>query len=162
MPYNIELAVKGDVSIAIWFGMYNMGQRLNTKPDLCYCFHTAFAQSGIERVTAPGMDVSDASLFPAGGATPRDFFMDVTLDNGPEVVDDDSDEEVDYSSDVQHWRSKWEENKIKVFGVDGHPQVHTPFLTLAHSLGVRPHCNPELRAPCTRMFRRYAVSSRNT
>jgi len=50
VPYNIDLAVKGDVSIAIWFGMYNMGERLNTKPDLSYCLHTAFAHSGLERV----------------------------------------------------------------------------------------------------------------
>ena len=50
VPYTIELEVKGDVSIAVWFGMYNMGERLSSKPDVSYCFHTAFAHSGVDRV----------------------------------------------------------------------------------------------------------------
>jgi len=125
VPYSIDLTVKGDVSVAIWFGMYNMGQRLNTKPDLAYCFHTAFAESGVERVKARDLDVSDPTLFPDDPVP--DFFMDIKLEEGAEtVVDEDESEEVDYTSDVQHWRSKWEETKIKVFGADAHPQVSLP------------------------------------
>jgi hypothetical protein len=125
VPYNVDLTVKGDVSIAIWFGMYNMGQRLNTKPDLAYCFHTAFAESGVERVKARDLDVSDPTLFPDNPVP--EFFMDIKLEDAADavVVEDDS-EEVDYSSDVQHWRSKWEETKIKVFGVNAYPQVILP------------------------------------
>lgn len=67
------------------------------------------------------LDVADPTLFPDNPVP--EFFADVTLEDGPEAVEDEDEEEVDYSSDVQHWRSKWEETKIKVFGVDNQPQV---------------------------------------
>lgn len=122
MPYNISLVVKGDITVAVWFGMYNMGLRLTTQPALAYCFHTSFVDSGIERVGVPDMDVADSSLFPED--TIRTFFMDVQLTDWEESVTETDDlEETDHSCDVLHWHSKWRETMGKLYGMDQHPQV---------------------------------------
>lgn len=122
MPYNISLVVKGDITVAVWFGMYNMGQRLNTQPALAYCFHTSFVDSGIERVSVPQLDVADAALFAEG--TVRTFFMDLQFTDWEEAVAESDDvEETDHSCDVQHWHSKWRETMGKLYGMDQQPQV---------------------------------------
>lgn len=42
MPFDIGVAIAGDVTIGLWFGAYNLGQRLHSRPAAAYAFHTAF------------------------------------------------------------------------------------------------------------------------
>ena len=121
VPFNISLAVKGDITVAIWFGMYNMGMRLNTQPELAYCFHTAFVDSGIERVGVPELDVANPDLFTE--KTVKSFFMDMQLTNMEDTsLEQDDSEDSDHSCDVLHWHSKWRETMGKLYGID-QPEV---------------------------------------
>ena len=122
MPYEIGMPVVGDVTIAIWFGSYNLGQRIHTPPALAYCFHTAFAQSGVERVSVQQLDLADGNLFPASSA--REFFMDIQLaDWNEHIMPTDSTDEQDQPGDVQWMRSKWRDTVSKMYGTDKRPQV---------------------------------------
>ena len=58
MPFKIEMPVVGDIAIAMWFGSYNLGQRLHSRPAFAYSFHTAFADSGQSRVSLTELDVT--------------------------------------------------------------------------------------------------------
>lgn len=122
MPYNINLPVAGDVAIAVWFGSYNLGQRIHSQPAITYCFHTAFSESGIERVSVQQLDVADGTLFPASAA--RNFFMDIQLADHDEPVEvrDDADD-IDQPGDVQWMRSKWRDTVSKMYGSEKRPQV---------------------------------------
>lgn len=42
MPFDIGVPISGDVAIGLWFGAYNLGQRLHSRPAAAYAFHTAF------------------------------------------------------------------------------------------------------------------------
>lgn len=122
MPFNINLPVVGDVAIAVWFGSYNLGQRIHTQPALAYCFHTAFAESGVERVSVQQLDVADGALFPASAA--RKFFMDIQLADWDEPLQAKEDaDDVDLPGDVQWMRSKWRDTVVKMYGTIKRPQV---------------------------------------
>lgn len=79
VPFNISVQVVGDITIGVWFGHQNLGQRLHGRPSLSYCFHTAFLQNDTMRVSLPSLDISNKRLFPADKAS--NFFMDVTLED---------------------------------------------------------------------------------
>ena len=118
VPYNISLVVKGDITVAVWFGMYNMGLRLTTQPALAFCFHTAFMDSGIERVGVPQLDVADPSLFTED--TVKTFFLDMQLTDWDEPEEDQDDgEEIDLSCDILHWRNKWQDTVDKRYREKG-------------------------------------------
>ena len=118
VPYNISLVVKGDITVAVWFGMYNMGLRLTTQPALAFCFHTSFMDSGIERVGVPQLDIADPSLFTED--TVQTFFLDMQLTDWDEPeADQDDAEEIDLSCDVLHWRNKWQETVDKRYRQKG-------------------------------------------
>lgn len=42
VPFDIGVPISGDVAIGLWFGAYNLGQRLHSRPAAAYAFHTAF------------------------------------------------------------------------------------------------------------------------
>jgi hypothetical protein len=42
VPFDIGVPIAGDVTIGLWFGAYNLGQRLHSRPAAAYAFHTAF------------------------------------------------------------------------------------------------------------------------
>ena len=113
VPYDIKLQVEGDITVAVYFGIFGMGERLKTtKPDLAYCFHTSFVGTGIERINVPQLDVSDDSLFTKD--TARTFFLDMQLTECEEApVEADDMDEMDISCDVQHWHNKWVETMDK-------------------------------------------------
>ena len=122
MPYNVNMPVVGDVAIAVWFGNFNLGQRIHMQPSLAYCFHTAFAESGVERVSVQHLDVADGSLFPATAA--RKFFMDIQLGDWDEPMEAGEEaDEVDQPGDVQWMRSKWRDTMSKMYGTEKRPQV---------------------------------------
>ena len=67
VPFDVNVPVSGDIVIGIWFGAYNLGQRLHSRPAAAYAFHTAwFEDRQIERITTHQMDVADPALFPPG------------------------------------------------------------------------------------------------
>ena len=67
VPFDVNVPVSGDIVIGIWFGAYNLGQRLHSRPAAAYAFHTAwFEDRQIERITMHQMDVADPALFPPG------------------------------------------------------------------------------------------------
>ena len=58
VPFDVNVPVSGDIVIGIWFGAYNLGQRLHSRPAAAYAFHTAwFEDRQVERVTMHQMDV---------------------------------------------------------------------------------------------------------
>lgn len=66
-PFDVNVPVSGDIVIGIWFGAYNLGQRLHSRPAAAYAFHTAwFEDRQVERVTMHQMDAADPALFPPG------------------------------------------------------------------------------------------------
>ena len=78
MPFDIGVPVCGDIAVALWFGAYNLGQRLHSRPAAAYAFHTAFFESGgVDRITVHQLDVADPALFPPEAQ--RSFFMDIKL-----------------------------------------------------------------------------------
>ena len=87
VPFNIGVPVVGDITIGVWFGHHNLGQRLHGRPALSYAFHTAFLSAETMRVSLPSLDVSNKRLFPVDKAT--NFFMDVTLEDteGPPTAE---------------------------------------------------------------------------
>ena len=87
MPFNIGVPVVGDITIGVWFGHHNLGQRIHGRPSLSYAFHTAFLSAETMRVNLPSLDISNKRLFPADKAT--NFFMDVTLEDtdGPPTAE---------------------------------------------------------------------------
>lgn len=40
IPFEIGVSVVGDVTVAVWIGDHNMGERIHTKPSFAYAFHT--------------------------------------------------------------------------------------------------------------------------
>lgn len=67
MPFDVNVPVSGDIVIGIWFGAYNLGQRLHSRPAAAYAFHTAwFEDRQVERITMHQMDAADPALFPPG------------------------------------------------------------------------------------------------
>lgn len=62
MPFDIGVPVLGDVTIAIWFGGHNLGERFYLRPALAYAFHTAFADVGVDRVSVPQLDVANSAF----------------------------------------------------------------------------------------------------
>ena len=134
VPFNISLVVKGDITVAVWFGMYNMGLRLTTQPALAFCFHTAFMDAGIERVGVPQLDVADPSLFTED--TNKTFFLDMQLTDWDEPMDDQDDsEEVDLSCDILHWHNKWQETVDKRYREKGlQVSICRPIYTLCRLL----------------------------
>ena len=75
------MSVVGDVTIAVWLGDHNMGDRIHARPSFAYAFHTAFVSGGFERVTMRQLDIFDQSVLPATPAAQSSFFMDVTFDD---------------------------------------------------------------------------------
>ena len=63
VPFDIGVPVLGDVTIAIWFGEHNLGERLYQRPALAYAFHTAFAETGVDRVSIPKLDVANSAFY---------------------------------------------------------------------------------------------------
>lgn len=80
IPFKIDVSVVGDVTIAIWLGDHNMGDRIHARPSFAYAFHTAFVSEGLARVTMQQLDIFDSSVLPATPAAQSSFFMDVTFD----------------------------------------------------------------------------------
>jgi hypothetical protein len=81
VPFEIGVSVVGDVTIALWRGDHNMGERIHSRPSFAYAFHTAFVAEGLERVTMRQLDIFDQSVLPATPAAQASFFMDVTFDD---------------------------------------------------------------------------------
>jgi hypothetical protein len=40
IPFEIGVSVVGDVTIAVWLGSHNMGERIHARPSFAYAFHT--------------------------------------------------------------------------------------------------------------------------
>lgn len=56
VPFDIGVPISGDVAIGLWFGAYNLGQRLHSRPAAAYAFHTAFFEEnkvGLLHSTVP-------------------------------------------------------------------------------------------------------------
>lgn len=70
----------GDVTVAVWLGDHNMGDRIHARPSFAYAFHTAFVSTGLERISMQQLDIFDQSVLPATPAAQSSFFMDVTFD----------------------------------------------------------------------------------
>lgn len=83
VPIKVGVPVVGDVTVAVWFGSYNLGQRLHSRPALAFTFHTAFAEPGSMRITVDQLDLADSALIPPEVAT--NFFIDVILTEAAEV-----------------------------------------------------------------------------
>ena len=99
MPFDIGVPISGDVAIGIWFGAYNLGQRLHSRPAAAYAFHTAFfAPNGMDRITVHQLDVADPALFPPEAQ--RSFFMDIKL--GPYTADAAVPVDVEADGEVGH------------------------------------------------------------
>lgn len=81
VPFEIGVAVVGDVTIAVWLGDHNMGDRIHARPSFAYAFHTAFVADGFERVLMRHLDIFDQSVLPATPAAQSSFFMDITFDD---------------------------------------------------------------------------------
>lgn len=81
IPFEIGVTVVGDVTIAVWLGDHNMGDRIHARPSFAYAFHTAFVSGGFERVLMRHLDIFDQSVLPATPAAQSSFFMDVTFDD---------------------------------------------------------------------------------
>jgi len=81
VPFEIGVSVVGDVTIALWRGDHNMGERIHSRPSFAYAFHTAFVAEGLERVTMRQLDIFDQTVLPATPAAQAAFFMDVTFDD---------------------------------------------------------------------------------
>lgn len=43
IPFEIGVSVVGDVTIAVWLGSHNMGERIHSRPSFAYAFHTGCA-----------------------------------------------------------------------------------------------------------------------
>lgn len=43
IPFEVGVSVVGDVTVAVWVGDHNMGERIHTKPSFAYAFHTGAA-----------------------------------------------------------------------------------------------------------------------
>ena len=84
VPIKVGVPVVGDVTVAVWFGAYNLGQRLHSRPALAFAFHTAFADPGSVRITVEQLDLADAALIPSDIA--KGFFIDVILTEQAEVL----------------------------------------------------------------------------
>ena len=66
-PFDVNVPISGDIVIGIWFGAYNLGHRLHSRPAAAYAFHTAwFEDRQVERITMHQMDAADPALFPPG------------------------------------------------------------------------------------------------
>eukprot|EP00884_Botryococcus_braunii_P013188 jgi/Botrbrau1/21870/Bobra.0249s0001.1 len=118
VPFNIGVPVVGDIALGIWFGSYNLGARLHSRPAISYVFHTAFLEdSGLERVDATQLDVAHPDLFPVEAQ--RKFFMDIKL-GPPEAPSSEEtlDGELIEGGDVQWMREKWRELMGKMYGSD--------------------------------------------
>ena len=164
VPYNIDISVSGDIAIAVWFGSYNLGQRIQTQPAPTYCFHTAFVDASVERVTVNQLDVVDGNLFPTQAA--RNFFIDITLE---EVSSEDGtgsekdDSQLDMPGDVQWMRSKWRDTVTKMYGAEKVTRVvNTVIIPIAMVLGkifaaciMGVGCGPLIK-PSTKRYRRLA------
>lgn len=83
VPIKVGVPVVGDVTVAVWFGAYNLGQRLHSRPALAFAFHTAFADQGSVRITVDQLDLADAALVPPDAA--KGFFIDVILTEAAQV-----------------------------------------------------------------------------
>ena len=83
VPIKVGVPVVGDVTVAVWFGSYNLGQRLHSRPALAFAFHTAFTDAGSVRITADQLDLADPALVPPESA--KNFFIDVILTQQTEV-----------------------------------------------------------------------------
>jgi hypothetical protein len=46
IPFEIGVSVVGDVTIAVWLGSHNMGERIHARPSFAYAFHTG-GRSGL-------------------------------------------------------------------------------------------------------------------
>lgn len=134
MPYDINLTLAGDVAIAIWFGSYNLGQRIQTQPALTYCFHTAFVEAGAERVSVSQLDVVDGSLFPPQAA--RNFFLDIKLEDAAiSQVQNGYSSEYDNPADVQWMRTRWRDTVTKMYGAEYPMRAsHSHRFSPAHSI----------------------------
>ena len=84
VPIKVGVSVVGDVTVAVWFGAYNLGQRLHSRPALAFAFHTAFTDQGSVRITCEQLDLADAGLIPPEAA--KGFFINVILTEQPEVA----------------------------------------------------------------------------
>lgn len=40
IPFEVGVSVVGDITIAVWVGDHNMGDRIHTRPTFAYAFHT--------------------------------------------------------------------------------------------------------------------------
>ena len=68
VPFNIGVRVVGDVTVGLWFGSYNLGQRLHSRPAAAFAFHTAFVDESVQRITMHQLDVPTPGLFPPEAA----------------------------------------------------------------------------------------------
>ncbi len=50
VPFNIGVAVRGDITLGVWFGHRNLGQRLHSRAAFSFAFHTAFVESGADHI----------------------------------------------------------------------------------------------------------------
>ena len=83
VPINVGVPVVGDVTVAVWFGSYKLGQRMHSRPALAFAFHTAFADPGSVRIKVGQLDLADAAIIPPEAAA--GFFIDVILTEQTEV-----------------------------------------------------------------------------
>jgi hypothetical protein len=120
VPFDIGVPIAGDVTIGLWFGAYNLGQRLHSRPAAAYAFHTAFfEEKKVERITVHQLDVADPALFPPDAQ--RQFFMDIqlapyTAETAPPIEFEGDGEAL--AGCVMWMRDKWRELMGKMYGTD--------------------------------------------
>lgn len=51
IPFEIGVSVVGDVTIAVWLGSHNMGERIHARPSFAYAFHTGGCSGLLARRT---------------------------------------------------------------------------------------------------------------
>ncbi|EFN52829.1 hypothetical protein CHLNCDRAFT_138268 [Chlorella variabilis] len=114
VAFEVNLPIKGDVTVAIWFTDHFSEARHGTAggtawdpPALSYAFHTSFvdcAAGGVLRATARKLDVPGSSPAASQYAEREGFFMDMMLsgDLPPGTTVDE-----DHTTDVERLRGSW-------------------------------------------------------
>ncbi|KAL4439922.1 hypothetical protein ABPG75_002923 [Micractinium tetrahymenae] len=105
VAFELNLAVKGDVTLAMWFADHVSEW---DPPALAFAFHTAFidcAEGKVLRATARKLDVPGASPRAVAAAEREGFFMDCILD--ADLPPGMAASEEDLATDVDRLRSSW-------------------------------------------------------
>ncbi|GAB4823685.1 hypothetical protein N2152v2_010731 [Parachlorella kessleri] len=99
---EINLAVKGDVTVAMWFADH-IGEW--DPPALAFAFHTSFVECGVVRATAKKLDVPGGAPAAVAQAESEGFFMDIILDD---ELPHDARAQIDVEGDIDKLKYDWD------------------------------------------------------